>query len=95
MADTEELSDEGCTGRPHFGAGLRLGDFGARELKAPLLAHQLLKHNKPFALLLPTDLLEMVPKRADGVVDAEVRSRLQIVRVSTSVAWGWCGLFPV
>ena len=52
-------------------------------LKAPLLAHQLLKHNKPFAMLLPTDLLEMVPKRADGVVDDEVRSRLQIVRVLT------------
>ena len=41
------------------------------------------KHNKPFAMLLPTDLLEMVPKRADGVVDDEVRSRLQIVRVLT------------
>jgi hypothetical protein len=38
-------------------------------LKAPLPAHQLLKRNKPFAMFLPADLLEMVPKRADGVVD--------------------------
>ena len=52
-------------------------------LKGPLLAHQLLKRNKPFAMLLPTDLLEFVPQRADGVVDSEVRSRLQGVHVLT------------
>ena len=35
-------------------------------LKSPLLAHQLLKDNRPFAMLLPSDLLEMVTRRADG-----------------------------
>ncbi len=57
-------------------------------LKAPLLAHQL-------AMLLPTDLLEMVPKRADGVMDDdEVRSRLQIVRVLTLGGSGLVWIIP-
>jgi hypothetical protein len=34
-------------------------------------------------MLLLTDLLEFVPQRADGVVDNEVRSRLQCVHVLT------------
>jgi hypothetical protein len=40
-------------------------------LKAPQLAHQLLKNDRAFAMSLPTDLLDCVALCNDGVVDGD------------------------
>jgi hypothetical protein len=51
-------------------------------LKAPQLAHQLLKSDRAFATLLPTDLLDCVALRH---VDDDVLLRMRAVR---TVSWG-------
>ncbi len=53
------------------------------SLKAPQLAHQLLKNDRAFAMLLPPDLLDCVALRNDGVVDDDALLRMRAVRTMT------------
>ncbi len=52
-------------------------------LKAPQLAHHLLKSDRAFAMLLPNDLLDCVALRKDGVVNDDVLLRMRAVRTVT------------
>ncbi len=57
-----------------------LATLAPATLKAPQLA---LKSDRAFAMLLPTDLLDCVALRNDGVVDDEVLLRMRAVRTVT------------
>ena len=67
----------------HLARHFDLAILAPLTLKAPLLAHQLLKADRSFAMLIPADLLDYVPMSSDGAVDADVHRRMQSVNIVT------------